>query len=263
MRRGLKLGLVMVGVVALSGCARGSVQDMLGMGKRAPDEFAVVKRAPLIVPPEADLRPPDPGAPRPNVGRTADQARIAMTATGETPGEASQVLGGTPPSISNEPIAPIGPTTSNAVTGTGSVAAAAVADDLLSAGTRAPSNGAVAAAPQVASPATPVAAAVAPQGETRGELALVTLAGGNQSDPEIRRAISQENQALAEVETSLFTRVVKWRDPASTGATIDAPAEAQRLRDNQIAGRAPTEGDTPTVINRRQSALQGFLGDIF
>ena len=45
------------------------------MSKRAPDEFAVVRRAPLIVPPDFDLRPPDPGAPRPNIGTTADQAR--------------------------------------------------------------------------------------------------------------------------------------------------------------------------------------------
>jgi len=104
---------------------------------------------------------------------------------------------------------------------------------------------------------------VAAQGETRGELALVALAGGDQADPAIRREIAAENQALADVEASLFTRVVKWRDPSTMGATIDAPAEAQRLRDNQIAGRAPTEGDTPTVVNRRQSALQGFLGDIF
>ena len=52
--------------------------DALGMGKRSPDEFAVVKRAPLIVPPDFDLRPPEPGAPRPNVGSTAEQARVAV-----------------------------------------------------------------------------------------------------------------------------------------------------------------------------------------
>jgi hypothetical protein len=88
------------------------------------------------------------------------------------------------------------------------------------------------------------------------------LAGGDQNAG-IRRTVAEENQALADVESSLFTRVVKWRDPSTLGATIDPSAEAQRLRDNKIAGRAPTEGDTPTVVNRRQSALQGFLEDIF
>ena len=92
---------------------------------------------------------------------------------------------------------------------------------------------------------------------------MVTLAGGQQADSDIRRTIAEENQALADLEASLFTRIVKWRDPSTMGATIDAPAEAQRLRDNKVAGRAPTEGDTPTVVNRRQSALQGLLEDIF
>jgi hypothetical protein len=94
-------------------------------------------------------------------------------------------------------------------------------------------------------------------------MAMVALAGGNQAAPDIRRTIAEENQTLADVEASLFTRIVKWREPSTMGATIDAPAEAQRLRDNKVAGRAPTEGDTPTVVNRRQSALQDLLGDIF
>ncbi|MEM7025403.1 MAG: DUF3035 domain-containing protein, partial [Pseudomonadota bacterium] len=151
---------MMVCVVALGGCARGTVQDTLGLGKRAPDEFAVVKRAPLIVPPEYDLRPPDPGAPRPNVGRTADQARIAMTGTGETPSEASQILGGSTLSNANGTLTPGAP---NGLSG--SVGAAAVADDLLSAGTRAPSNGAVTTAvPQTGGTAV-AATAPAPQVE--------------------------------------------------------------------------------------------------
>ena len=32
---------------------------------KGPNEFEVVGRAPLIIPPEADLRPPRPGEPRP------------------------------------------------------------------------------------------------------------------------------------------------------------------------------------------------------
>lgn len=35
-----------------------------GGGKVSPDEFKVVNRAPLVVPPEADLAPPRPGEPR-------------------------------------------------------------------------------------------------------------------------------------------------------------------------------------------------------
>jgi hypothetical protein len=237
------------------------------MGKRAPDEFAVVKRAPLIVPPDFDLRPPDPGAPRPNVGRTSDQARVALTGTQAEPSTAAQVLAGAAPSTANQTGA--SPTASVS----GSVPAAALADDLLSAGTGSPTHDASAARPQAVAAASTTdgadgraaidGTAAAGSGETRGEMVMVAMAGGDQADPDIRRTIAEENQALADVETSLFTRIVKWRDPSTMGATIDAPAEAQRLRDNKIAGRAPTEGDTPTVINRRQSALQGLLEDIF
>lgn len=238
------------------------------MGKRAPDEFAVVKRAPLIVPPDYDLRPPDPGAPRPNVGRTSDQARVALTRTQAEPSPAAQILAGAAPSTANQTGAGASPTASVS----GSVPAAALADDLLSAGTATPTDGSSATAQAAsAAPTTDGAnagaatagTATAGSGETRGELVMVAMAGGDQADPGIRRTIAEENQALADVETSLFTRIVKWRDPSTMGATIDAPAEAQRLRDNKIAGRAPTEGDTPTVVNRRQSALQGLLEDIF
>jgi hypothetical protein len=247
----LGIGLIIAGPLLLGGCAQGTVQDALGMGKRAPDEFAVVKRAPLIVPPEYDLRPPDPGAPRPNVGRTSDQARVALTGTQAGPSPAARILTGARPSAAGQP---------DAANDRTSVPAAALADDLLSAGTGTANGAAVAATPG------PVAAATSEpvnrSGKTPGELAMVALAGGDQNAG-IRRTVAEENQALADVESSLFTRVVKWRDPSSLGATIDPSAEAQRLRDNKVAGRAPTEGDTPTVVNRRQSALQGFLEDIF
>jgi hypothetical protein len=48
----------------LSGCGREG-GNILGFEKNAPDEFAVVKRAPLALPPDYGLRPPRPGAPRP------------------------------------------------------------------------------------------------------------------------------------------------------------------------------------------------------
>jgi hypothetical protein len=43
-----------------------------------PDEFAVQRQAPLVVPPDFTLTPPAPGAPRPVEGNTADQALDAL-----------------------------------------------------------------------------------------------------------------------------------------------------------------------------------------
>ncbi len=70
---------VSLAALALAGCGGGSVQETLGLGKKAPDEFAVVKQAPLILPPNFALRPPDPGAPRPQEVAPRDLAQAALT----------------------------------------------------------------------------------------------------------------------------------------------------------------------------------------
>ncbi|MEO1731666.1 MAG: DUF3035 domain-containing protein [Pseudomonadota bacterium] len=43
-----------------------------------PDEFAVQRQAPLVVPPDFSLTPPAPGAPRPAEGTAAEQALEAL-----------------------------------------------------------------------------------------------------------------------------------------------------------------------------------------
>ena len=47
--------------LGLAGC--NSTRNALGMTKVTPDEFRVVSKAPLVVPPEYALRPPAPGEP--------------------------------------------------------------------------------------------------------------------------------------------------------------------------------------------------------
>ena len=63
-------------ILALGACQ--GVRDQLGLTKQSPDEFKVVARAPLTLPPEFTLRPPEPGIPRPQEGTTAQQARQAI-----------------------------------------------------------------------------------------------------------------------------------------------------------------------------------------
>ncbi len=53
-----------VALVAMTGCSSG-FRDTFGMRRNAPDEFKVVSNAPLALPPEFTLRPPTPGAKRP------------------------------------------------------------------------------------------------------------------------------------------------------------------------------------------------------
>ncbi|KPF67877.1 hypothetical protein IP88_12070 [alpha proteobacterium AAP81b] len=51
--------ILAVGAVALSGCGK----TKLG-GKRGPDELAITRNAPLVIPQDFTLVPPRPGAPR-------------------------------------------------------------------------------------------------------------------------------------------------------------------------------------------------------
>jgi len=66
----------MILAAALTACE--NVKDQLGLGKQSPDEFRVVSRAPLSLPPDFTLRPPDPGTARPQEGTTIQQARSAV-----------------------------------------------------------------------------------------------------------------------------------------------------------------------------------------
>ena len=58
----------------LSACS-GNVKEDLGLTSTPPDEFSVITRAPLSVPPDFSLRPPRPGAERPMEISTKAQAR--------------------------------------------------------------------------------------------------------------------------------------------------------------------------------------------
>jgi hypothetical protein len=75
---GRLLAVLTLAALALGGCG-GTVQERLGMGKRAPDEFQVVRRAPLVMPPNYDLRPPEPGAAPSQQQDPAAQAQALLT----------------------------------------------------------------------------------------------------------------------------------------------------------------------------------------
>ena len=76
--RGLALSLGALALaVTLSAC-EGGIGDALGLGKNAPDEFAVVRSAPLTLPPDFTLRPPRPGEARPTEGSVREQAKVAL-----------------------------------------------------------------------------------------------------------------------------------------------------------------------------------------
>lgn len=70
---------IVVGL-ALAGCDQ--AREQLGLNKQAPDEFTVVTKAPLVIPPDFTLRPPRPGAKRPQETAPRDTAREAVVEAG-------------------------------------------------------------------------------------------------------------------------------------------------------------------------------------
>jgi hypothetical protein len=56
----LPLSLILTALL-LSACDGQEIRESVGLTNEAPDEFVVVSRPPLSVPPDFDLRPPRPG----------------------------------------------------------------------------------------------------------------------------------------------------------------------------------------------------------
>jgi len=71
----LAVGLL-AGAAALTGCQ--SASRAFGVAKVTPDEFRVVTKAPLTLPPDYSLRPPQPGEPRPQELQPESAARQAL-----------------------------------------------------------------------------------------------------------------------------------------------------------------------------------------
>lgn len=79
----------------LAGCQ--SIREAAGITKEPPDEFAVVTKAPLVIPPDFNLRPPKPGASPTNQVDPTTAAEIALT--GDDP---KVIAAGMPKTYSDE-----------------------------------------------------------------------------------------------------------------------------------------------------------------
>ncbi|MBX7146312.1 MAG: DUF3035 domain-containing protein [Alphaproteobacteria bacterium] len=80
----LVLGQLLFISFALTSC--NNAKERLGLAKKPPDEFQVVRRAPLSLPPNfTQLPEPTPGAPRPQEGTTKDQAAVAVFGPRQAP----------------------------------------------------------------------------------------------------------------------------------------------------------------------------------
>ncbi|MGF1610932.1 MAG: DUF3035 domain-containing protein [Kiloniellales bacterium] len=177
--------------MGLSACE--GVKKQLGLGKQPPDEFRVVSRAPLSLPPDFTLRPPQPGAPRPQEGTATDQARSAVFRVDDSQQQAA------------------------------------------------------------------LDQTVSSDGLSRGEQALLLLAGASKAEPDIRQIVDRETQQINAESEDFINRLVFWREPDQPGVIVDASAEARRLRENAALGKGVTEGRTPTIERKRKALFEGIF----
>ena len=80
----VNIGLAASAAVLLAGCGSGGV-----LGRDRPDEFAVARNAPLVIPPDFALEPPAPGSPVPQGADARTQALEALFG-GPAPRSASE-----------------------------------------------------------------------------------------------------------------------------------------------------------------------------
>lgn len=176
--------------IALSACEGGEVRETLGITRKAPDEFVVVSRPPLSVPPEFDLKPPQPGAISPHES-TRNKARSAL-------------IGG-----------------SDATAGAGDTAV-----DSVSVSDAATSSDAV----------------------------FFKKLKVDEADPEIRQVLGVD--ATKKPDTSnAKTLLDKLTTTNADQPTVDAKKEAERIRANKETGKPITEGETPTVDEKKNKSI--------
>mgnify|MGYP000897701059 CR=1 FL=1 len=74
------LSVVAIAALGISGCKKSSYKN-----SNSPDEFAISRNAPLVVPPDFALVPPKPGAPRAIANDSQAQAAEALFGPGAKP----------------------------------------------------------------------------------------------------------------------------------------------------------------------------------
>lgn len=83
MPKPIVISAVIVALAALTGCE--AAKSVAGLKKQAPDEFEVVSRAPLSIPPDFGLRSPAPGAERPQELNPREQAKTILLRNSSRP----------------------------------------------------------------------------------------------------------------------------------------------------------------------------------
>lgn len=89
--RTFSIGALIAAALLLAGC-ESNLGNLFGYQRGGPDEFSVVKRAPLTLPPDFGLRAPDPDADELNRVTPRATARAALVGNSLTPRQQQRLV---------------------------------------------------------------------------------------------------------------------------------------------------------------------------
>jgi len=235
MRRELRFLAIAATASTLAAC--GGLKEDLGLSKKAPDEFAVVRNAPLSLPPDYNLRPPKPGEIGDGRLEQRDQARALLVrdrGQNARTGAAATLAAASATSVSTTPVS------YSFVAGRADGSPGSIDDYAFG------------------RPRGAVAGPVRSGGPDRGETALLAKLDATSTDPNIRQRVDEEARLLAADDRNLVERMMFWRKLGPPGVVVNAPDEARRINENAALGQPVTEGETPEIRVERLSS--GFSG---
>jgi len=219
-------------VLGLTVAACGGLKNDLGLSKEAPDEFAVVRNAPLSLPPDFNLRPPRPGEVGDGRLEQRDQARSLLVGgrgAGARTAASAELAAAQPATISY-----------SFLPGRDAQSLGELSDYRLVA-------------------ATTGGAATEGFGLGRGEQALLGRLDASNPDPNIRLRVDQEAAVLSADDRSVVEKMMFWRKLAEPGVVVEPTGEAKRINENSALGRPVTDGETPEIkVERLSSGIKLF-----
>lgn len=220
---------ILVPLLVLSACSGGEVRDTLGLNRRAPDEFVVVSRPALSVPPDFNLTPPEPGKQGPRQS-TEDRARSALIGSEVNSNTPNSVLGSDWKGLRDDGTLP---------------------SDALTSEFELQDDGAMARRATSASVVTVESSAMGSAAESR----FLNQMGADKADPSIRTKLGADvlkEPEKKEEAKSLYESII-GADKAEP--VLEPKGEAARLRDNKDKGKKPNEGEIVTEDEKKSPSV--------
>lgn len=209
---------------SLTACGGSSVKETLGIGYKAPDEFRVVSRPPLSVPPQFNLRPPATGAYSPTVASADKQARSIVTGKDYADDNNFELSDSTNVDTAVTPVE---------------------LEDLPSPTGEKKGKKEIAKNTKISS--------------DDSKSGFFQNIGVNKADPKVREELVQQKIAAEEKKEEESWWGIFSSPTEKKETLVDAKKEAERIKDNKAAGKSITEGETPEVKDKDR----GLIGKIF